>query len=88
MKVLIDTSAWVDFLNDHASRESKILAALIAGEEELCTCGVIVAEVFQGLRRDKARDELERLFRELAFIEPAGIDTYLRAAGIYRQMRL
>ena len=87
MKVLIDTSAWVDFLNDHPSRESEILAALIAGEEELCTCGVIVAEVFQGLRRDKSRDELERLFRDLLFIAPAGIDTYLRAAEVYRQLR-
>ncbi len=87
MRVLIDTSAWVDFLNGHPSRESEALASLVEGEEELCTCGVIVAEVFQGLRRDKFREELERLFRELLFVEPAGIDTYLRAAGIYRHLR-
>jgi len=87
MKVLVDTSAWVDFLNGHPSSEGEALANLVAGEEELCTCGVIVAEVFQGLRRDKSRDELERLFRELLYLEPAGIDTCLRAAGIYRLLR-
>ena len=87
MKVLIDTSAWIDFLNDYPSRECETLASFIAGEEELYTCGVIVAEVFQGLRRDKSRDELECLFRDLLFIEPAGIDTYLRAAEVCRHLR-
>ncbi len=87
MRVLVDTSAWVDFLNGHDSPECKALSSLIEGEDELCTCGVIVAEVFHGLRRDKGRDELLRLFRELVFLEPAGIDPYLRAAELYRGLR-
>jgi len=87
MRVLIDTSAWVDFLNGHPSPESRAVADLIAGEDELCTCGVIISEVFQGLRHDGTRDGLERLFRKLVFLEPKGIDLYLRAAEIYRLLR-
>jgi len=87
MKVLIDTSAWIDFLNGYPSRERRAVAELVDGEDELCTCGVIAAEVFQGIRRDRKLGELERLFRELLFLEPAGIDTYLRAAEIYRRLR-
>lgn len=87
MRVLVDTSAWVDFLNGRASAERQALADLVAGHDELFTCGVIVAEVFQGLRRDKGRDELQRLFRSLLFLEPSGIELYLRAAEIYRLLR-
>ncbi len=87
MKVLVDTSAWVDFFNGYPSREREALAKLIAGEDEICTCGIVVSEVFQGLRREKARAEIERLFREMVFLEPAGIGSYLRAAEIFRALR-
>lgn len=87
MKVLVDTSAWADFLNGYPSREGEAIGQLIAGEDELCTCGVVVAEVFQGLRRDRGRKEIEGLFRKLLFLEPAGIDLYFRAAGLYRRLR-
>lgn len=87
MKVLIDTSAWVDFLNGYSSPQREAVADLIASEQELCTCGVIVAEVFQGLKRDRNRNELARLFRKLLFLEPSGIDLYLHAAEIYRLLR-
>lgn len=87
MKVLIDTSVWADFFNGFRSAQEKYLARLLAGSDEICTCGVVVAEVFQGLRRDKGRAEIERLFRELVFLEPSGMDAYLRAANLYRTLR-
>jgi predicted nucleic acid-binding protein len=87
MKILIDTSAWIDFFNGYQSPERRAVAELAAGSEELCTCGVIVAEVFQGLRRDKGREDLQRLFRKLLFLEPSGIELYLRAADLYRSLR-
>ncbi len=87
MKVLVDTSAWVDFLNGYPSKERAALASLIGSDDEICTCGVIVAEVFQGLKQDKGRKELERLFRKLVFLEPGRVDPYLRAADVYRSLR-
>jgi hypothetical protein len=87
LRVLVDTSAWVDFLNGYPSAERKALAELVAGQDEICTCGIVVAEVFQGLRRDRGRDELARLFRKLKFLEPSGIDAYFRAADLYRALR-
>ena len=87
MKVLVDTSAWVDFLNGYPSKERAALASLIASDDEICTCGVIVAEVFHGLKQDKGRKQLEGLFRKLVFLEPRGVDPYLRAAAVYRTLR-
>jgi predicted nucleic acid-binding protein len=87
LRVLVDTSAWADFLNGYPSAEQTALVELLEGEDDVCTCGIVVAEVFQGLRRDKGRDEVARLFREMTFLEPSGIDLYLRAAEIYRSLR-
>jgi predicted nucleic acid-binding protein len=83
----VDTSAWVDFLNGHPSAHRATLAALIADEHDLCTCGVIVAEVFQGLRRESGLAELLTLFRAMTFLEASGIDLHLRAADLYRTLR-
>ena len=87
MKVLVDTSAWVDFLNGRPSAVRQALVELIEGEDEVCTCGIVVAEIFQGLRREKGRDELERLFGELLFLEPSGIELSFKAAEVYRALR-
>lgn len=87
MRVLVDTSAWVDFLNGHPSPERQAVADLIAGEHEVCTCGVVVAEVFQGLRKTRGRRELTDLFRQMDFLNADGIDTYLRSAAVYRNLR-
>lgn len=87
MKILVDTSVWVDFLNGFPSRERATLAQLLESDHELCTCGVVIAEVFQGLRRDKGRARLGRLFRELTYLDPSGVDLYFRAAEVYRLLR-
>jgi predicted nucleic acid-binding protein len=54
VKVLVDTSAWVDFFNGFPSREHAALA---------------------------------KRFREMVFLEPVGIHSYLRAAEIFRSLR-
>ena len=87
MKVLVDTSAWIDFLNGHDSSARAALADLLRGDDDVCTCGIVVAEVFQGLRRSATREEIVRLFRELTYLEPPGLDLYVRAADVYRQLR-
>lgn len=87
MKVLVDSSVWADFLNGHPSPQAVALRELIEGEEDVCTCGVVVAEVFQGLRRERSVAEFRETFRELTFLEPSGIELYLRAAEVYRELR-
>jgi predicted nucleic acid-binding protein len=87
LRVLVDSSAWVDFLNGYPSPERRALANLFQSDHEICTCGVVVAEVFQGLRKDETRAELSQMFRELTFLEPENIDLYFQAAGLYRALR-
>lgn len=87
MRVLVDTSAWADFLNGFPSPAADALGELLRGDDDVCTCGIVVAEVFQGLRRDEGRDAIRRSFEDLVFLEPSGIRLYLRAAELYRGLR-
>ena len=87
MSVLVDTSAWVDYLNGFPSPAADALTDLLQGEEDIYTCGIVAAEVFQGLRRDRERGAIQRSFQDLLFLEPSGIELYLRAAELCRSLR-
>jgi hypothetical protein len=87
VRVLVDTSAWVDFLNGFPSPAADALAGLLQGDDDVCTCGIVVAEVFQGFRRGPGREAIRRSFEDMIFLEPPGIHLYLRAAEIYRGLR-
>jgi hypothetical protein len=87
VRVLVDTSAWADFLNGFPSPVADAVADLLRGDDDVCTCGIVVAEVFQGLRRGEHRDAIRRSFENLIFLEPPGIRLYLRAAELYRGLR-
>lgn len=50
MRILVDTSIWVDFLNGFSSPERTTLATLLKNDHDLCTCGVVIAEVYRSLR--------------------------------------
>ena len=71
---------------DKISRADAV-EALLRGDDEPCTCGIVVSEVFQGLRKDATRGLIEQSFRDMPFLEPADIDVYLRAAEVYRKLR-
>ncbi len=86
MRVLVDTSVWVDFLNEHPSPEAETLVRLIREEADVLTCGVIAAEVLQGIRRTRHLPEIERHFLDMEWLTPREPDTYLEAAELYRRL--
>lgn len=87
MKVLVDTSVWVDFFNGYASRQAETLAALIRNDANIVTCGVIAAEVLQGFRDARTVARIERHFSEMEWLTPDEPATYLAAAALYRSLR-
>ncbi len=77
----------MDFLNGPPSPAADALAELLQGDDDVCTCGIVVAEVFQGLSRDSGRVAIRRSFEDMNFPEPPGIHLHLRAAELYRGLR-
>ncbi len=84
--VLVDTSVWIDFLQDPDSRHAAALEALILENNRAVTCGIILQEILQGIKDEKNFTlTKDRLFR-LPYID---IDkaTYLYASSLYRMLR-
>jgi predicted nucleic acid-binding protein len=82
--ILVDTSAWVEFLRDTGSPACMRVDELLAGG--LATCDPIRMEVLAGARNESHLGDLRRLLARAAAAEVLPAD-YETAAGLYRSCR-
>ena len=82
--ILIDTSAWVEFLRDTGSSVCERVDELLA--EEVATCDPVRMEVLAGARDERHLHRLRRLLAR-ATVLPTGPANYDQAASIYRHCR-
>ena len=86
MTVLVDTTVWIDFFGDRPTPHVAKLQELIENDEDLCLCGVILAETLQGIRSDAEYHRTKGHLDALIFF-PMHQATFLRAAELYRALR-
>lgn len=84
--VLVDTTVWVDLFRGAATPQVATLERLIAGGEDVCTCGVILTEVLQGFREDSDFRRTVARFDAFVFL-PMSRRTFVKAAELYRLLR-
>jgi predicted nucleic acid-binding protein len=82
--ILIDTSAWIEFLRDTGSPICQRVDDLLAAE--IATCDVVRMEVLAGARDEQHLQQLRRLLARASTLptEPVDYDT---AAALYRTCR-
>ncbi len=86
--ILVDTSAWVEYLRGTGSAIHGRVRNLLASEASLATTDVVVMEVLAGARTSADRDRLRRLlYSRCAFIPVEGPADYEEAAELYRVCR-
>ncbi len=85
--ILVDTSVWIDFLNGANSKERHALHRLIEEEEDISITEIILTEILQGIKEDKDFKRVKDYLLEFPIHRPKGTETYLKAAGIYRDCR-
>jgi predicted nucleic acid-binding protein len=85
--MLIDSSAWVEFLRGTGSPAHLRLRSELEAGAELASTDVIVMEILAGARDDADRDRLRRLLYGLEFLAVEGPADYERAAELYRLCR-
>jgi len=85
--ILVDTSVWIDFLKGANSKERRALHRLIEEEEDVSITEIILTEILQGIKEDKDFKRVKDYLLEFPIYGPEGIETYLRAAAIYRDCR-
>lgn len=86
MKVLVDTSVWIDFFRGVASEKVSLLDAAILKKDDICCCGFVLTEVLQGIRADKEYVETKLLFDDLIYLE-TDRSAFEFAARMYRELR-
>jgi len=83
--ILVDTSAWIEFLRDTGSPVCEHVDALLAGE--FASCDSILMELLAGARDDTHLRNLRALLAR-ATVLPTQSAHYERAAMLYRQARV
>jgi predicted nucleic acid-binding protein len=85
--ILVDSSAWVEFLRATGSPAHLCLRAALGDGTDLACTDVIVMEILAGARDDADRDRLRRLLFGLEFLPVEGPADYENAAELYRLCR-
>lgn len=85
--ILVDTSVWVDFLRGEKSIQREALHRLIEHEEDISITEIIFTEVVQGIKADRDFETTKSYLLEFPIYKSKGVETYLRAAQIYRKCR-
>jgi predicted nucleic acid-binding protein len=86
-ELLVDTSAWIEWLRATGSVADQVISAAFAQGYELTIAGVILQEVLQGCRIERHAGDVTRLLANCRFAEPVYPETYEHAAALYRRGR-
>ena len=84
--VVVDTTVWVDFFAGRPTPQVRRLKSLIQEGEDVALCGVILAEILQGVRANAECARLESILRNFLFLEMSR-ETFLSAANVFRSLR-
>jgi len=82
--ILVDTSAWIEFLRDTGSPVCTRVDASL--NEDIATCDPVRMEVLAGARDERHLGDLRRLLAR-AVVLPTGPTDYEDGAAMYRRCR-
>ncbi len=82
--ILVDTSAWIEFLRDTGSAVCQRVDDLL--DDELATCHPIRMEVLAGARDEQHLSDLRRLLARASLLPTRATD-YEQAAALFRTCR-
>jgi predicted nucleic acid-binding protein len=85
--IVVDTSAWVEFLRATGSPAHRRLHQALEDREELCITEVVVAEVLAGAPDGRRAEELRSTLLGFTLLPLEGLDAFERAAALYRACR-
>ncbi|MCE5266749.1 MAG: PIN domain nuclease [Planctomycetaceae bacterium] len=83
---LVDTSVWIDFFAGRSTSEVAELKRLLNEGRHVYTCGIILTEVLQGIRKDVDYRRTLTKFTDLGYV-PMRRPMFLAAAEMYRSLR-
>ena len=85
--IVVDTSAWIEFLRATESRADNTLVRLIEEDVELAVTEVVVAELLAGARTEAHHESLREQVLAFPVLSLGGLDGFEAAAEVFRACR-
>lgn len=85
--ILIDTSAFIEFLNHTGSPFDEEIEKSINNDEELALADITITEILQGIKDDKDFHEIKNSLMAFPIYSLKSTDSYIAAAALYRKCR-
>jgi predicted nucleic acid-binding protein len=84
--VIVDSSVWIDYLNDRLDSNTTWLENAI-GQQEIGLTSLILCEVLQGIRHDRSFRETLRQLMTLTVFDVPGVELAVTAAQNFRLLQ-
>ena len=85
--ILVETSAWVEYLRATGTPAHRRVHDAVVGGERLATTGMVILEVLAGARDEQHAQELRRALERCRYLPLEESSDYEAAAAIYRACR-
>nr|AGS54001.1 PIN domain protein [uncultured bacterium contig00088] len=88
MSLIVDTSVWIDIFNPKIqTRKKESLKKLIQDDYPIYLCPIIYQEILQGIREDKAFEEVRYILQQFKMIDIDLMYVTDYAVNLYRHLR-
>ena len=85
--ILIDSSAWIEYLRDTGSPACERVSELLDDDAPIATCDTVVMEILAGTTSERTASDLMRLLDRCSFFPVRPLFDSTGAAAIYRACR-
>lgn len=85
--ILIDSSAFIEFLNRTGSPSDLTVEQLIKNEAECAIADIMLTELLQGIRNDREFRQIRDSLLTFPVLSVKSSQSYIHAAEIYRKCR-
>ncbi|MBA2724590.1 MAG: PIN domain nuclease [Actinobacteria bacterium] len=85
--IVVDTSVWIDVLNDVDSPKASRCIELLEDGAPLALTEVIFTEILQGFRHEREASRVEKHLRAFPVLALDDLDDFALAAELYRKAR-
>jgi predicted nucleic acid-binding protein len=85
--IVVDTSVWIDVLNEQDSPQAVRCVELIERGEPIALTDVVFTEILQGFRSEREARLVEDHLKAFPVLRLDGLDDFALAAELYRRAR-
>lgn len=85
--IVVDTSVWIDVLNDNSTKAAERCVELIEAGEPVALTDVIFTEILQGLGSEEEAQLVEDHLRAFPVLRLDGLEDFALAAELFRSAR-